>query len=89
MDLVFTPGKRLMGLTKPELMTLVNNKIGPCFKMENLLSLLKVFIYYFILWLNVVHLERGHLPFTSVKNLDIFIMPVTLKLLRIKYRILF
>ena len=61
MDLVFTPGKRLMGLTKPELMTLVNNKIGPCLKMENLLSLLKVFIYYFILWLNVVHLDRGHL----------------------------
>ena len=45
MDLVFTPGKRLMGLTKPELMTLVNNKIGPCLKMENLLSLLKVVIY--------------------------------------------
>ena len=47
MDLVFTPGKRLMGLTKPELMTLVNNKIGPCLKMENLLSLLKVVIYSF------------------------------------------
>jgi hypothetical protein len=35
-------GKRLMGLTKPELMSLVNNKIGPCLKIENLLSLLKV-----------------------------------------------
>jgi hypothetical protein len=33
-----------MSLTKPELMTLVNNKIGPCLKMENLLSLLKVII---------------------------------------------
>lgn len=34
-------GKRLMCLRKPELMTLVNNKIGPCLKIENLLSLLK------------------------------------------------
>ncbi len=34
-------GSKFMALTKPDIMKLVNNKIGPCLKVENLISLLK------------------------------------------------
>ena len=35
-------GLKFMTLTKQEIMSLVNNKIGPCLKIENLQKLLKV-----------------------------------------------
>ena len=34
-------GSRFLSLTKPDIMKLVNNKMGPCLKVENLLNLLK------------------------------------------------
>ena len=34
-------GKRFLSLAKEDVMKLVNNKIGPCLKVENLLQLLK------------------------------------------------
>lgn len=34
-------GSRFLSLTKPDIMKLVNNKMGPCLKVENLMNLLK------------------------------------------------
>jgi len=34
-------GRKLMALTKPEMMELSNKKIGPCLKVENLLNLMR------------------------------------------------
>ena len=34
-------GAQFLSLEKPDIMKLVNNKIGPCLKLENLLGLLK------------------------------------------------
>jgi hypothetical protein len=34
-------GSRFLSLTKADIMKLVNNKIGPCLKVENLLNLLR------------------------------------------------
>ncbi len=34
-------GSRFLSLSKPDIMKLVNHKIGPCLKVENLLNLLK------------------------------------------------
>ena len=34
-------GEKFLKLEKADIMKLVNNKIGPCLKVENLLSLLK------------------------------------------------
>jgi hypothetical protein len=34
-------GKRFLSMAKEDVMKLVNNKIGPCIKVENLLRLLK------------------------------------------------
>jgi len=34
-------GRKLLALTKPDIMELSNKKIGPCLKVENLLNLLR------------------------------------------------
>ena len=45
MDLLFkfqgVDGAKFLSMAKPDIMKLVNNKIGPCLKVENLLTLLK------------------------------------------------
>ena len=41
-------GRKFLILTKQEIMSLVNNKMGPCLKVEHLQKLLKVtFVWFF------------------------------------------